>query len=154
LDILVLTAKQAAVPINQTNRITPKTKETITMARQIRTFRDGETVKLSLHSIGSRDPWIVEAVILGREGTGAEERVHLTDAADPRNSVWDIYRHKGHWAWGTSGNRVTVFEENPKPRKPRTTRKPSTAPASTNNVSQITTAPKRRGRPRKTTVEA
>lgn len=122
------------------------------MARQIRTIRDGETVKLSLHSVGAREPWVVEATLVSREGTGTDERVKLTDANDPRNSIWEIYRFKGHWAWGSTGARVTVYEENPTPRKPRTTRKPSTAPATTNNVSQITTAPKRRGRPRK--VEA
>lgn len=125
------------------------------MARQLRTFRDGENVSLSLQSANGRDPWIVEATIIGRDGSGSEERIHLHDSNDPRKAVWDIYRFKGHWAWGSSGNRVTVYEENPKPRKPRTTRvKPTTAPATTNNVSQISTAPKRRGRPRKTPVEA
>jgi hypothetical protein len=127
------------------------------MARQLRTFRDGENVQLSLHSSGGRDPWVVEATIIGRDGTGTEEVIHLHDSADPRKAVWDIYRFKGHWAWGTTGNRVTVFEENPKPRKPRTRRTPSAAPtpstpATTNNAKAPTpnAVPKRRGRPRKT----
>lgn len=119
------------------------------MARQLRTVHTGESVKLNLHSVGSRDPWVVEATLINRTGTGTEEVLTFHDTADPRKAEWKIIRFKGHWAWGTNNGRVTVFEENPKPRKPRTTR-PKGAPASTNNVAQITNAPKRRGRPRKT----
>jgi hypothetical protein len=131
------------------------------MARQIRTVRDGETVSLALHSVaGGRDPWIVEAVLISREGTGAEERVHLKDKNDPREAVWDIYRHKGHWAWGPTGARVTVHDPNAKPRKPRTVRPkveaPAAAPANSKNVAKTDTKPvaKRRGRPRKNPVPA
>jgi hypothetical protein len=123
------------------------------MARQLRTVQTGESVQLNLHSIGSRDPWVVEATLINREGTGTEEVMTFHDTADPRKAEWKVYRFKGHWAWGSTGARVTVFEENPKPRKPRTVR-PKGAPASTNNVSQISTAPKRRGRPRKNAAEA
>lgn len=137
------------------------------MARQLRTFRDGENVQLSLHSVGSRDPWVVEATIIGREGSGTEERIKLHDTMDPRKAVWEIYRFKGHWAWGTTGARVTVYEENPKPRKPRTTRKPAASttsptpataakpkPPTSNNADKTATAPKRRGRPRKQLANA
>ena len=123
------------------------------MARQLRTVNPNETIELALHSIGSRDPWVVSATLVKREGTGAEEVMTFHDSADPRKALWTVYRFKGHWAWGSTGARVTVFEENPKPRKPRTVR-PKGAPATTNNVSQTTTAPKRRGRPRKTEAAA
>ena len=130
------------------------------MARQIRTVRDGETVQLALHSVGSRDPWIVEATLLSREGTGADERVKLTDKNDPRGAVWEIFRFKGHWAWGSTGARVTVHDPAAPPRKPRTVRPkveaPAKAPATTNNTAKTDTKPvaKRRGRPRKTPVPA
>lgn len=119
------------------------------MARQLRTVREGESVQLALHSVGSRDPWVVTATLIGREGTGSEEIMKFHDTSDPRQAVWNVYRFKGHWAWGSTGSRVTVFEENPKPRKPRTVR-PKTTVSST-----PATQPKRgRGRPRKTSVNA
>lgn len=118
------------------------------MARQLRTVRIGESIQLALHSVGKRDPWVVTATLVKREGTGTEEVLTFHDSNDPRMALWTVNRFKGHWAWGAVGSRVTVFEENPKPRKPRTTR-PKGAPESTNNVAQITNAPKRRGRPRK-----
>jgi hypothetical protein len=147
---LVLTAKQKSCKLYKPTPIVShiKGKGKPIMARQLRTVRIGESVQLALHSIGKRDPWVVESTLISREGTGVEEVLTFHDTNDPRKALWTVNRFKGHWAWGSTGARVTVYEENPKPRKPRTVR-PKGAPASTNNVSQITTAPKRRGRPRK-----
>lgn len=90
------------------------------MARQIRTLNPGETVNLVLHSVGARDPWIVEATVIGREGEGDNEKVIFTDAGDPRGIRWNVFRFKNRWAWGPSMAPVSVFDENAAPRKKRT----------------------------------
>lgn len=92
------------------------------MARQLRTFKEGETVQLALHSVSRRDPWIVEAILVGREGEGMEEKLYFQDKGDLRNSRWEVYRFKGHWAWGSSGSRLTVHDPDAPPRKPRVSR--------------------------------
>ena len=133
------------------------------MARQLRTFKEGETVQLALHSVSRRDPWIVEAILIGREGEGMEERLYFQDKGDLRNSRWEVYRFKGHWAWGSSGSRLTVHDPDAEPRKPRVSRaaKEAATTLDTKVDSEKTvrkTAPKnqkpvvRTGRPRKTAV--
>lgn len=89
------------------------------MARQLRTVKEGETVKLDLHSATLGEPWVVEATLVSREGSGDDEVLHFTDVGDLRNTIWNVYRFKNRWAWGTGANRIGVHEDNPKPRQRR-----------------------------------
>jgi len=125
------------------------------MARQLRTVRNNEEIQLALHSVGNRDPWIVDAILVDRQGEGMDERLILVDKGDPRRAQWEIFRFKGRWAWGTMGGRVTVHDPDAPPRKPRTVKPKAVTPKTAPIKKDVPTAPangqakRRPGRPRK-----
>lgn len=84
------------------------------MAKRIDSLKPGTTVTLKFHgskSLGN-DPYIQDAVFLGVYGVGDDRRARFMSVEakiyDPGG--WDAYRFNGHWAYGTSAERLTLVE--------------------------------------------
>ena len=80
------------------------------MAKRIDSLTAGETVNLKFHgskSLGNGSH-VCEAIFVAINGEGEERRAEFDDA-DGYSSSWEAYRFNGHWAYGSSAERLSVI---------------------------------------------
>ena len=75
---------------------------TPTKAKRINDLKDGESVTLKFH--GSKrlgnEPWEDTVVFHRFEGEGDDKRAFFDN--------WEAYRYNGHWAYGSSAEKLTI----------------------------------------------
>jgi hypothetical protein len=72
------------------------------MARRIDSLKQNEKVTLQFHgskTLGN-EPYTLEAVFEGITGEGDERRANFDEV--------EAYRYNGHWAYGTSAEKLTL----------------------------------------------
>jgi hypothetical protein len=69
----------------------------------------GTTVTLRFNgpkSLGNA-PWEEEFLFLGIEGSGDDRHARFT--SDDLSGAWEAYRYNGHWAYGSSAERLSLI---------------------------------------------
>jgi hypothetical protein len=84
------------------------------MAKRIDKLKSGTQVTLKFHgskSLGN-DPYIEDAIFVGIYGVGDDRRARFmsANATIGNTGGWDAYRFNGHWAYGTSAERLSLVE--------------------------------------------
>lgn len=76
------------------------------MGKRLDSIAVGESVTATFHgskNLGN-EPYTLEVVVAGRSGTGDDRRVTLDDDG----ASFEVYRFNGHWAYGTSAERLSI----------------------------------------------
>ena len=78
------------------------------MARRISSLTKGEKVTLKFHS--RYTPVIEVATFLGLSEDGQRAKFKTPGRGHDRGYTWEAYRYQGHWAYGSSADRLSVIE--------------------------------------------
>jgi len=77
------------------------------MAKRISTKNVGEIFELHFHGGMNQDRWDFYRLIKV-EGKGDDARATFQDLEPNETFEWEAYRFNGHWAYGSSANRLSV----------------------------------------------
>lgn len=76
------------------------------MGKRLDSIAPGESVTVKFHGskILGNDSYTLDLVLSQRTGSGEDRRVTFADG----NDTFEVYRYDGHWAYGTSAERLSI----------------------------------------------
>lgn len=74
------------------------------MAKRIDSLKYGQRVNLRFHGRATREE---DAIFRGIDGDGEDRRATF----EQDGFIWTAYRYQGHWAYGSSADRLQLLEE-------------------------------------------
>lgn len=80
------------------------------MARRIDSLEAGSAVVLEFVGSMGNATYTEKSVFQGIEGTGDKRRARFVDNQTAVPFEWEAYRFNGHWAYGSSADRLRLLE--------------------------------------------